>query len=156
MRILNSSLLKTRSSHKKWQLGRQSVPSRSQALSNGSRSELISLLIHCKRTLNFLILKCKNHNFQLIMINSKNRLGFYVPNLIYLKLDGSLIKCIRDLGTSMQQLEGLWMANCQLQSLSGISIFCKLKRLGVSNNGLSEMNELCFHPNLEDLDFSYN
>lgn len=48
-------------------------------------------------------------------------LGRQLCNLRSLKLTDSSILTLRDLGTSLQQLEVLWMTRCGLQDISGVS-----------------------------------
>ena len=49
------------------------------------------------------------------------------------RLSGSKIKSVRDLGTTLSKLEVLWMSQCGLTDLDGISSIGKIK---VSHFGL--------------------
>ena len=53
--------------------------------------------------------------------------GLMVPNLKQLKLNGSIIATVRDLGTSLDNLSVLWMARCNLLDLDGISSMSSLQ-----------------------------
>ncbi|XP_039187165.1 leucine-rich repeat-containing protein 56 isoform X4 [Crotalus tigris] len=59
--------------------------------------------------------------------NSLGNFGSYLPNLKQLKLNGSVLTSVRDLGTALPRLQVLWMARCGLPDLDGISACCSLK-----------------------------
>jgi hypothetical protein len=52
-----------------------------------------------------------------------NQFGDYLPNLIELKLNMSVIPSISDIGTSFKNLKNLHICNCNLKELSGIIKF---------------------------------
>ena len=53
--------------------------------------------------------------------------GFYVPNLTELKLQDSVVPCIRDLGTGLHALKVLWMPRCKLCELDGLAALQNLQ-----------------------------
>ncbi|KAG9336996.1 hypothetical protein JZ751_029912, partial [Albula glossodonta] len=53
--------------------------------------------------------------------------GSYLPNLLHLKMNNSLIMSVRDLGTTLPHLQVLWMGRCGLADLDGILSFSSLK-----------------------------
>ncbi|KAM4723101.1 leucine-rich repeat-containing protein 56 [Rhinophrynus dorsalis] len=83
-------------------------------------------------------------------------LGAYMPNLRQLKLNNSLILSVRDLGTSLSQLQVLWMAQCGLTDLDGIASFCSLKELYLAYNDLSDLSQMSMLEHLEILDLEGN
>lgn len=51
----------------------------------------------------------------------------YVPNLTELKLEDSVVPCIRDLGTGLHALKILWMPRCKLGELDGLAALQNLQ-----------------------------
>ncbi|XP_053545264.1 leucine-rich repeat-containing protein 56 [Bombina bombina] len=88
--------------------------------------------------------------------NSLGNFGTYMPNLRQLKLNNSIIMSIRDLGTSLSQLQVLWLARCGLSDLDGISSLCSLKELYLAYNNLSDLSQVSMLEHLEILDLEGN
>uniref|UniRef100_A0A8C2S4B4 Leucine rich repeat containing 56 n=1 Tax=Capra hircus TaxID=9925 RepID=A0A8C2S4B4_CAPHI len=82
--------------------------------------------------------------------------GLHLPNLSQLKLNGSCLGSLRDLGTSLGRLQVLWLARCGLADLDGISSFPALKELYVSYNNIWDLSPLCLLEQLEVLDLEGN
>eukprot|EP00746_Dinoflagellata_sp_MGD_P074098 gnl/MRDRNA2_/MRDRNA2_29976_c0_seq1.p1 gnl/MRDRNA2_/MRDRNA2_29976_c0~~gnl/MRDRNA2_/MRDRNA2_29976_c0_seq1.p1 ORF type:complete len:598 (+),score=123.28 gnl/MRDRNA2_/MRDRNA2_29976_c0_seq1:96-1889(+) len=82
--------------------------------------------------------------------------GIYLTNLRHLKLSGSSIHWIRDLGSSLKVLEVLWLCHCHLQDLQGISAMQNLKELYVAFNDVAETAPLHWHESLEVVDLEGN
>ena len=78
-----------------------------------------------------------NKNFGML-----NDIGYYIPNLIELNLEGSEILSILDIGISFQNLIKLNVSNCKLIDLSGIICFKKLEELNASNNLIKDLIDL--------------
>ena len=89
-------------------------------------------------------------------MNSLQRLGEILPNLKELKLNDSIINSLRDLGTTLTNLEVLWVSRCQLTDLSGVNYFFQLKELYASFNNLKEISSLMFHNSLQVIDLEGN
>lgn len=83
-------------------------------------------------------------------------LGSHLSNLRHLNLSGSSIHWVRDLGTSFNVLEVLWLCRCQLQDLQGIGAMQSLKELYVAFNYVAETSPLHWHESLEILDMEGN
>ncbi|XP_042521462.1 leucine-rich repeat-containing protein 56 isoform X1 [Dipodomys spectabilis] len=88
--------------------------------------------------------------------NSLGNFGVHLPNLSQLKLSGSRLASLRDLGTSLGCLQVLWLARCGLTDLDGIGSLPALKELYVSYNNISELSPLCMLEQLEVLDLEGN
>ena len=71
-----------------------------------------------------------------------NDIGYYIPNLIELNLEGSEISSILDIGISFQNLIKLNVSNCKFIDLSGIICFKKLEELNASNNLIKDLIDL--------------
>lgn len=95
-----------------------------------------------------------------LKINSEeigiHKYGSICPNLIELKLSGSSIPSIRELGADWAQLEVLWLVRSCLNDLDGISAFSKLKELYCAFNNLTSLSGLMFHESLQILDIEGN
>ncbi|XP_023578531.1 leucine-rich repeat-containing protein 56 isoform X2 [Octodon degus] len=88
--------------------------------------------------------------------HSLGNFGVYLPNLSQLKLTGSRLGSLRDLGTSLGHLQVLWLARCGLTDLDGIGSFPGLKELYISYNDISDLSPLCLLDQLEVLDLEGN
>ncbi|GAB5578268.1 leucine-rich repeat-containing protein 56 isoform X4 [Prionailurus iriomotensis] len=88
--------------------------------------------------------------------SSLGNFGVHLPNLSELKLNGSCLGSVRDLGTSLGRLRVLWLARCGLTDLDGIGCFPALKELYVSYNNISDLSPLCLLEQLEVLDLEGN
>ena len=65
-----------------------------------------------------------------------------MPNLSELKLESSVVPCIRDLGTGLHALRVLWMPRCKLSELDGLAA---LQNLQVWAQGFLRLSVL-IHP----------
>ncbi|XP_059832237.1 leucine-rich repeat-containing protein 56 isoform X2 [Hypanus sabinus] len=88
--------------------------------------------------------------------SSLGNFGDYLPNLVELKLNGSFITSVRDLGTSLTNLQVLWMARSRLTDLDGIPAFSSLKELYVAYNNISDVSPVSMLEHLEVLDLEGN
>ncbi|KAG7473812.1 hypothetical protein MATL_G00099850 [Megalops atlanticus] len=88
--------------------------------------------------------------------NTLGNFGAYLPRLVHLKMNNSLIMSVRDLGTSLCHLQVLWMARCGLADLDGIPSFSSLKELYVAYNNISELGPISMLDDLELLDLEGN
>jgi len=84
-------------------------------------------------------------------------MGEKLPNLVELKLNGSFVPQLRDLGTSLQQLRVLWLARSHLEELAGIaSGLPRLQELYVSFNEIRDVSALAEMDDLEVVDLESN
>ena len=88
--------------------------------------------------------------------NMMNDIGYRLPNLIELNLQGSDIESIMDIGTSFNKLEKLNVSECGLNDLSGIICFQNLKELNASNNKITDLIDIEMCEELKVLDLSNN
>ena len=88
--------------------------------------------------------------------NMMNDIGYRLPNLIELNLQGSDIESIMDIGTSFNKLERLNVSDCGLTDLSGIICFQNLKELNASNNKITDLIDIEMCEELKVLDLSNN
>ncbi|XP_011896371.1 PREDICTED: leucine-rich repeat-containing protein 56 isoform X2 [Cercocebus atys] len=87
---------------------------------------------------------------------SLGNFGVHLPILDQLKLNGSHLGSLRDLGTSLGHLRVLWLARCGLTDLDGIASLPALKELYASYNNISDLSPLCLLEELEVLDLEGN
>ena len=85
-----------------------------------------------------------------------NDIGYYLPNLIELNLEGSEISSISDIGISFQNLIKLNVSNCKLLDLSGIVCFKKLEELNANNNMIKDLIDLEMCNEIQTLKLSNN
>jgi len=88
--------------------------------------------------------------------NMMNDIGFRLPNLIELNLEGSEIESIMDIGTSFKKLEKLNVSKCGLNDLCGIICFKNLKELYASNNKINDLIDIEMCEELKIIDLSNN
>ena len=88
--------------------------------------------------------------------NMMNDIGYRLPNLIELNLQGSEIESIMDIGTSFNKLEKLNVSGCGLTDLSGIICFQNLKELNASNNKITDLIDIEMCEELKSIDLSNN
>jgi len=88
--------------------------------------------------------------------NMMNDIGYRLPNLIELNLQGSEIESIMDIGTSFTKLEKLNVSECSLSDLSGIICFQNLKELNASNNKITDLIDIEMCEELKIIDLSNN
>lgn len=82
--------------------------------------------------------------------------GAYLPKLVQLKMNNSVIKSVRDLGTTLSHLQVLWMPCCCLQDLDGILSLPSLKELYLAYNRVSDLSQIGMLENLQVLDLEGN
>ncbi|XP_067445422.1 leucine-rich repeat-containing protein 56 [Thunnus thynnus] len=82
--------------------------------------------------------------------------GAYLPKLVQLRMNNSMIMSVRDLGTTLSHLQVLWMSRCCLQDLDGISTLSSLKELYLAYNGVSDLSQVGMLENLQLLDLEGN
>ena len=84
-------------------------------------------------------------------------MGEKLPKLQELKLNGSFVPQLRDLGTSLQQLRVLWLARSNLEELAGVaSGLPLLQELYVSFNEIRDVSSLADMDHLEVVDLESN
>ncbi|XP_036962311.1 leucine-rich repeat-containing protein 56 isoform X1 [Acanthopagrus latus] len=88
--------------------------------------------------------------------NTLGNFGAYLPRLVKLRMNNSMIMSVRDLGTTLSHLQVLSMSCCSLQDLDGISTFFSLKELYVAYNNLSDLSQVGMLENLQLLDLESN
>ena len=88
--------------------------------------------------------------------NMMNDIGYRLPNLIELNLQGSEIESIMDIGTSFNKLEKLNVSNCGLTDLSGIICFQNLRELNAANNKITDLIDIEMCEELKIIDLSNN
>ncbi|KAM5222772.1 leucine-rich repeat-containing protein 56 [Hipposideros larvatus] len=115
-------------------------PARLRALAQMPDLRLVSMLEMCVDT--------REH--------SLGNFGLHLPSLSQLKLNGSRLGSVRDLGTSLGRLQVLWLTRCGLGDLDGIGSFPALKELYASYNCISDLSPLCLLEQLEVLDLEGN
>ena len=102
----------------------------------------------------------QNLNKLTIKINGSygllNQFGQRLSNLIYLKLNNSLIQGINDLGTNFKNLKIIQMNNCKLKDLGGLICFEHLEVFEAKNNLISDLIELEMCMSLKKLDLENN
>ncbi|KAL5271872.1 hypothetical protein ACHWQZ_G000163 [Mnemiopsis leidyi] len=88
--------------------------------------------------------------------SSLGSLGNYLPNIRELRLSGSRICSVRDLGTTLRSLQVLWMSRCGLKDLDGIGSIGQLRELYLSYNEISDVSPLSMVDTLELVDIESN
>ena len=82
--------------------------------------------------------------------------GEILTSLEYLKMNDSIIKCFRDLGTSFRFVRVLWLARCELKQVQGIQAFEQLEELYISYNHIEDLFDIGFMEHLNVLDIEGN
>lgn len=82
--------------------------------------------------------------------------GEILSSLEYLKMNDSIIKCFRDLGTSFKFVRVLHLARCELKELQGIQAFEHLEELYISYNDIDDLFDVGFLEHLQVLDMEGN
>lgn len=82
--------------------------------------------------------------------------GEILPSLEYLKLNDSIVRTFRDLGTSFKNVRVLHIARCELKEVQGIQAFEQLEELYISYNDIVDLFDVSFVANLSILDFEGN
>eukprot|EP00891_Asterochloris_glomerata_P004096 jgi/Astpho2/4096/Aster-01240 len=79
-----------------------------------------------------------------------------MPKLRELKLNGSSLGSLRDLGSGLKHLQVLWVAHCGLTALEGLGALSGLRELYASFNQVDDMQPLADLEMLEVLDLEGN
>ena len=82
--------------------------------------------------------------------------GEILTSLEYLKLNDSIVRCFRDLGTSFKNVRVLHIARCEIKEVRGIQAFEQLEELYISHNAIEELYDVSFAEHLQVLDFEGN
>ena len=83
---------------------------------------------------------------------SLGNFGIYLPRLKQLKLNGSNVPMIRDLGTSLVHLRVLWLSRSNLIDLDGIPTLNNLEEIYLSYNEIVDISPCSMLENLKCLD----
>ena len=78
--------------------------------------------------------------------------GVYLPNLVQLRLNASVVPCVRDLGTSLSNVKVLWMPRCKLKDLDGLPALSNLRELYLAFNEVTDVSLITMLSYLEVLD----
>ena len=82
--------------------------------------------------------------------------GEILTSLEYLKLNDSIVRCFRDLGTSFKNVRVLHIARCEIKEVRGIQAFEQLEELYISHNAIEELYDVSFSEHLRMLDLEGN
>jgi len=89
-------------------------------------------------------------------VHNVEALGLYLPNLRRLRLSGSSVMCMRELGAALPSLEVLWMSRCGLQDLDGVTVLGSLQELYLPFNDIADLTLLKWLDSLAVLDIEGN
>lgn len=89
-------------------------------------------------------------------VQSVETLGPLLPSLLELKLTGSSIGSVRELGTGLGSLQVLWLGRCGLSDLGGIASMPCLRECYLPFNDVADLYPLSGHEALEVLDLEGN
>lgn len=82
--------------------------------------------------------------------------GEILSSLQYLKLNDSIIRCFRDVGTSFKNVRVLQIARCELKEVQGIQAFEQLEELYASHNAIDDLFDISLLSHLTILDMEGN
>lgn len=82
--------------------------------------------------------------------------GEILTSLEYLKLNDSIIRSFRDIGTSFKNVRVLHIARCELKEVQGIQAFEQLEELYISFNDIDDLFDISFLEHLSVLDLEGN
>ena len=82
--------------------------------------------------------------------------GEILSSLELLKLNDSVIRCFRDIGTSFKNVRVLHLARCEIKEVQGIQAFEQLEELYISFNEIDDLFDISFLEHLSVLDFEGN
>ncbi|KAJ8390930.1 hypothetical protein AAFF_G00098500 [Aldrovandia affinis] len=88
--------------------------------------------------------------------NTLGNFGSYLPSLVHLRMNNSLVMSVRDLGTTLSHLQVLWLARCGLADLDGIPSFSSLQELYVAYNDIWDLSQVSMLEHLQVLDLEGN
>lgn len=71
-------------------------------------------------------------------------MGEVLCSLESLRLNDSIIKCFRDIGTSFRKVQILQLARCELKEVQGILAFEALEELYISYNEIEDLFDIGF------------
>jgi Leucine-rich repeat (LRR) protein len=83
-------------------------------------------------------------------------MGELLCSLEYLRMNDSIIRCFRDIGTTFKFVRVLWLARCELKEVQGILAFEHLEELYISYNCIEELFDIGFLEHLTILDIEGN
>jgi len=89
-------------------------------------------------------------------VQSIECLGHHLPGLRQLRLSNSSILGIRELGSSLTNLDVLWMSRCGLQDLDGVQVLDSLQELYLPFNDIADVSQLKWLDKLCVLDLEGN
>ncbi|XP_050304361.1 leucine-rich repeat-containing protein 56 [Anthonomus grandis grandis] len=84
------------------------------------------------------------------------QLGFHLPALRELVLDGSIVSSLRDLGYGLRNLKILKVNRCQLICIDGVLGLESLEELYATDNAIKDLSPCAFLTNLKVLDVRRN
>ncbi|KAK6191566.1 hypothetical protein SNE40_003221 [Patella caerulea] len=87
---------------------------------------------------------------------SLGNFGSLLPNLTQLKMSESVVHSIRDIGSSLRGVRVLWMSQCGLYEVDGISSMTSLQELYLPYNEISDISTLSMLDDLQILDIEGN
>jgi hypothetical protein len=87
---------------------------------------------------------------------SLGNFGIYLPNLKQLKLNGSFVPRIRDLGTSLVHLKVIWLSRSGLSELDGLPTLQNLEEVYLAYNEITDISPCSLLDNLKCLDLEGN
>lgn len=79
-----------------------------------------------------------------------------MSSLESLRMNDSIIRCFRDIGTSFRFVRILHLARCELIEVQGIQAFINLEELYINYNHIDELFDVGFLEHLRILDFEGN
>ena len=82
--------------------------------------------------------------------------GEILSSLQWLKLNDSIIRCFRDVGTQFKNVRILHVARCQLKEVQGIQAFEQLEELYISHNAIDDLFDISLAEHLTVLDMEAN
>ena len=79
-----------------------------------------------------------------------------MSSLESLRMNDSIIRCFRDIGTSFRFVRILHLSRCELIEVQGIQAFINLEELYINYNHIDELFDVGFLDHLRILDFEGN
>lgn len=119
-------------------------------LSSDALAEMLSVSESDLRTIKSIEFKAD------LTYSSLSNPGEILSSLVELKLNNSIMASLRDIGSTFQRLEILWVSNCSLKELAGVNSFPNLTELYASYNLIEDVSDLMFAAKLTVLDLEGN